>query len=164
MSRLPMGPWPRHWNGAAAATAGHAAAVSWHGWREPALSPIPGYRRSWSCLVPWSPIDESDPLLMGADGHSNNLLNTGELHWQAAAAALLWLKGTERSLSPVLFCLDSEYAANAIQGTSQVHQSDSERCANRKGPAGSCISKKLDAGRGGQVGSPSLTFKSSKPL
>ena len=62
--------------------------------------------------------DESDPLFMGADGHSNN---TGEL--QAIAEALLWLKDTERSLSPVLFCLDSEgggcidseYAANAIQ-------------------------------------------------
>jgi ribonuclease HI len=62
--------------------------------------------------------DESDPLFMGADGHSNN---TGEL--QAVAEALLWLKDTERSLSPVLFCLDSEYAANAIQGTSQVHKS-----------------------------------------
>jgi ribonuclease HI len=61
--------------------------------------------------------DESDPLFMGADGHSNN---TGEL--QAIAAALLWLKDTERSLSPVLFCLDSEYAANAIQGSSQVHK------------------------------------------
>jgi ribonuclease HI len=61
--------------------------------------------------------DESDPLFMGADGHSNN---TGEL--QAVAEALLWLKDTERSLSPVLFCLDSEYAANAIQGTSQVHK------------------------------------------
>ena len=61
--------------------------------------------------------DESDPLFMGADGHSNN---TGEL--QAAAEALLWLKDTERSWSPVLFCLDSEYAANAIQGTSQVHK------------------------------------------
>jgi hypothetical protein len=58
---------------------------------------------------------------MGADGHSNN---TGELHWQAIAEALLWLKDTERSfkLSPVLFCLGSEYAANAIQGTSQVHK------------------------------------------
>jgi ribonuclease HI len=56
---------------------------------------------------------------MGADGHSNN---TAEL--QAIAEALLWLKDTERSLSesPVLFCLDSEYAANAIQGTSQVHK------------------------------------------
>ncbi len=57
----------------------------------------------------------SDPLalFMGADGHSNN---TGEL--QAVAEALFWfkLKDTERSLSPVLFCLDSEYAANAIQG------------------------------------------------
>ena len=31
--------------------------------------------------------DESDPLFMGADGHSNN---TGEL--QAVAEALLWLK------------------------------------------------------------------------
>ncbi len=61
--------------------------------------------------------DESDPLFMGADGHSNN---TGEL--QAAAEALLWLKYTERSFSPVLFCLDSEYAANATQGTSQVHK------------------------------------------
>ncbi len=61
--------------------------------------------------------DESDPLFMGADGHSKN---TGEL--QAVAEALLWLKDTERSLSPVLFCLDSEYAANAIQGTSQVHK------------------------------------------
>ncbi len=40
--------------------------------------------------------DESDPLFMGADGHSNN---TGEL--QAVAEALLWLKDTERSLSPV---------------------------------------------------------------
>ena len=30
--------------------------------------------------------DESDPLFMGADGHSNN---TGEL--QAIAGALLWL-------------------------------------------------------------------------
>jgi hypothetical protein len=52
--------------------------------------------------------DESDPLFMGAarasDGHSNN---TGEL--RAIAEALLWLKDTERSLSPVLFCLDSEY-------------------------------------------------------
>ncbi len=38
--------------------------------------------------------DESDPLFMGADGHSNN---TGEL--QAVAEALLWLKDTpERSL------------------------------------------------------------------
>ena len=46
--------------------------------------------------------------------------HTGEL--QAVAEALLWLKDTERS-SPVLFCLDSEYAANAIQGTSQVHKS-----------------------------------------
>ena len=54
---------------------------------------------------------------MGADGHSNN---TAEL--QAIAEALLWLKDTERSLSPVLFCLDSEYAANATQGTSQVHK------------------------------------------
>ncbi len=56
---------------------------------------------------------------MGADRHSNN---TGEL--QAIAEALLWLKDTERSLSPVLFCLDSEYAANATQGpgTSQVHK------------------------------------------
>ncbi len=53
---------------------------------------------------------------MGADGHPNN---TGEL--QAVAEALLWLKDTERSFSPVLFCLDSEYAANAIQGISQVH-------------------------------------------
>ena len=46
----------------------------------------------------------------------------GEL--QAVAEALLWLKDTERSLSesPVLFCLDSEYAASAIQGTSQVHK------------------------------------------
>ena len=51
---------------------------------------------------------------MGADGHSNN---TGEL--QAIAEAPLWLKDTERSLWPVLFCLDSEYAANATQGTSQ---------------------------------------------
>jgi ribonuclease HI len=42
--------------------------------------------------------DESDPLFMGADGHSNN---TGEL--QAIAEALLWLKDTERSLSS---CLD----------------------------------------------------------
>ncbi len=50
--------------------------------------------------------DESDPLFMGADGHSNNTL-AGEL--QAVAEALLWLKDTERSLSPVLFCLDSEY-------------------------------------------------------
>ena len=58
--------------------------------------------------------DESDPLFMGADGHSNN---TAEL--QAIAEALLWLKDTERSLSS---CLDSEYAANAIQGTSQVHK------------------------------------------
>ncbi len=32
------------------------------------------------------------------------------------------MKDTERSLSPVLFCLDSEYAASAIQGTSQVHK------------------------------------------
>jgi hypothetical protein len=48
--------------------------------------------------------DESDPLFMGADGHSNN---TGEL--QAVAEALLWLKDTERSLSPVLFCLDSKF-------------------------------------------------------
>ena len=36
--------------------------------------------------------DESDPLFMGADGHSNN---TGEL--QAIAGALLWLKDTERT-------------------------------------------------------------------
>jgi hypothetical protein len=44
--------------------------------------------------------DESDPLFMGADGHSNN---TGEL--QAVAEALLWLKDrdTERSLSPVQY-------------------------------------------------------------
>ncbi len=60
---------------------------------------------------------------MGADGHSNN---TGELQ-AAAEALLLWLKDTERSLSPVLrvrlLCLDSEYAANAIQGTSQAHKS-----------------------------------------
>ncbi len=41
--------------------------------------------------------DESDPLFMGADGHSNN---AGEL--QAIAEALLGLKDTERSLSPVL--------------------------------------------------------------
>ena len=41
---------------------------------------------------------------------------------QATGEALLWLKDTERSLSPVLSCLDSEYAANAIQGTSQVHK------------------------------------------
>ena len=61
--------------------------------------------------------DESDPLFMGADGHSNN---TGKL--QAIAEALLWLKDTERSWSPVLFCLGSEYAANDIQGTSQVHK------------------------------------------
>ena len=61
--------------------------------------------------------DESDPLFMGADGHSDK---TWEL--QAVAEALLWLKDTERSLSPVLSCLDSEYAANAIQGTSQVHK------------------------------------------
>ncbi len=67
---------------------------------------------------------------MVADGHSSN---TGEL--QAIAEALLcqWLKDrdTERGLqvaadSPVLFCLDSEYAAtlesSAIQGTSQVHK------------------------------------------
>ena len=52
--------------------------------------------------------DESDPLFMGADGHSNN---TGPGELQAVAEALLWLKDTERSLSPVLFCLDSEYAA-----------------------------------------------------
>ena len=51
---------------------------------------------------------------MGADGHSNN---TAEL--QAIAEALLWLKDTERSLSS---CLDSEYAANATQGASQVHK------------------------------------------
>ena len=42
------------------------------------------------------------------------------------AEALLWLKDkdSERSFSPVLFCLDSEYAANATQGpgTSQVHK------------------------------------------
>ena len=44
--------------------------------------------------------DESDPLFMGADGHSNN---TGEL--QAIAEAPLWLKDTERSLSPVLSAL-----------------------------------------------------------
>jgi hypothetical protein len=58
---------------------------------------------------------------MGADGHSNN---TEELQALATAEALLWLKGTlaERSLSPVLFCLDSEYAANAIKGTSQVQK------------------------------------------
>ena len=61
--------------------------------------------------------DESDPFFMGADGHSNN---TGEL--QATAEALFWLKDTEVSLSPVLFCLDSEYAASATQGTSQVHK------------------------------------------
>jgi ribonuclease HI len=55
--------------------------------------------------------DESDPLFMGADGHSNN---TGEL--QAIAEALLWTQSeTLLSESPVLFCLDSEYA-NAIQG------------------------------------------------
>ncbi len=51
----------------------------------------------------------------------------GEL--RAIAEALLWLKDTlaERSLSlsRVLLCpcLDSEYAANATQGTSQVHES-----------------------------------------
>ena len=56
---------------------------------------------------------------MGADGHWHSN-NTGEL--QAVAEALLWLKDTERSLSPVLFCLDSEYAANATQGASQVHK------------------------------------------
>jgi hypothetical protein len=64
--------------------------------------------------------DESDPLFMGADGHSNN---TGELEGIAEAVLCQWLKDTERSLSesPVLFCLDSEYAANAIQRTSQVN-------------------------------------------
>jgi hypothetical protein len=56
--------------------------------------------------------DESDPLFMGADGHSNN---TGGLLAIAEALLCQWLKDTERSLSPVLrlFCLDSEYAANA---------------------------------------------------
>jgi ribonuclease HI len=67
---------------------------------------------------------DSDPLFMGADGHrsDSNLNNTVTGELQAVAEALLWLKDTERSLSPVLFCLDSEYAANAIQGTSQVHK------------------------------------------
>ena len=55
---------------------------------------------------------------------------------------------TERSLSPVLFCLDSEYAANATQGTSQVH-------------------KKIERGKqlyledAGQVGSPLLMFQAT---
>ncbi len=80
--------------------------------------------------------DESDPLFMGRGAHwprqrwTRTLLKTTQGSSGqnfAQAEALLWLKGTERSLSPVLFCLDSEYAANAIQGTtgtgSQVHQS-----------------------------------------
>ncbi len=43
--------------------------------------------------------DESDPLFMGADGHSNN---TGEP--QAVAEAPLWLpvKDTERSYSALI--------------------------------------------------------------
>ena len=60
---------------------------------------------------------------------------------QATAEAPLWLKDKERSLSPVLFCLDSEYAANATQGASQVHTSrnvqirvekDKQLCTSRR--------------------------------
>jgi hypothetical protein len=53
-------------------------------------------------------------------GSSRQLLRP--YHWQSALRGLLWLKDKERSLSPVLFCLDSEYAANATQGISQVHK------------------------------------------
>ena len=93
--------------------------------------------------------DESDPLFMGADGHSNN---TAEL--QAIAEALLWLKDTERGLSPVLFCLDSEYAASAVKGPARCIKT---LCKSKR--ASSCISKKLVAG---QVGSPSLTFQATE--
>ena len=94
--------------------------------------------------------DESDPLFLGADGLSNN---TGEL--QAIAEALLWLKDTKRSLSPVLFCLDSEYAANAIQGASQVHKNAVQI---EKGKQLYLSRGKLDVG---QVSSPSLMFKAT---
>ncbi len=59
----------------------------------------PGLGRLKPIVELFGPVvtDESDPLFMGADGHSNN---TGEL--QAVAEALLWLKDTERSLSLIL--------------------------------------------------------------
>ncbi len=73
--------------------------------------------------------DESDPLSMGADGHSNN---TGKLLAIAEALRRLWLKDTELSsgLSPIHTILPSSseccnFKLNATQGTSQVQQTPS---------------------------------------
>ncbi len=55
------------------------------------------------------------PLIMAA-GHSRYFLIMTLLQNRDSR------RGPGPRLSPVLFCLDSEYAANAIQGTSQVHK------------------------------------------
>ncbi len=73
---------------------------------DPELSPK---LRNGSLIHPWALMDTQT----GQGGSASG---------QATAEARPWFKDIERSLSPVLFCLDPEYAANAIQGTSQVHK------------------------------------------
>jgi hypothetical protein len=90
--------------------------------------------------------DESDPLFMGADGHSNNTRELRQLP-EALLRFNLKLKDTVRSLSPVLrlssFCLDSEYAGMPLKGPGPA-RCIRTLCKSKR--ASSCISKKLDAG------------------